>query len=131
MSAALRHWGTRPALVVAHLVAVASTSTLFFGGHLWAAAAFSALAGISLGAITSLQGLYTNELTDPQHFGTLFGALQSVIGVGGAAGPALGGLVLDLAGSPRLLVLAMTIALLVAVVTLATAPVRQSHGAEL
>jgi hypothetical protein len=74
--------------VAAHLVAVASAGALLLSGHLWAAVTFSVLAGISLGAITSLQGLYTNELIDPQHFGALFGALQGVIGIGGAAGPA-------------------------------------------
>jgi hypothetical protein len=69
--------------VAAHLVAVASAGALLFSGHLWAAVTFSVLAGISLGAITSLQGLYTKELIDPQHFGALFGALQGVIGIGG------------------------------------------------
>jgi MFS family permease len=110
------------ALVAAHLIAVADAITLLAGGYLWAAVAFSALAGISLGAITSLQGLYTKELIDPEQFRTLFGALQGVIGIGGAAGSAIGGFVLDLGGSHRLLVLAMIIGLLVAVVVLATIP---------
>ena len=118
----LRHSGTRPALVVAHLVAVASAGALLLSGRLWAAIVFSVLAGISLGAITSLQGLYTKELIDPQHFGALFGALQGFIGIGGAAGPALGGLVLDLGGSHRLIVIIMTLGLAVAIAVLATGP---------
>jgi MFS family permease len=122
LGAVLRHWGTRRALVAAHLVAVASAGALLLSGHLWAAVTFSVLAGISLGAITSLQGLYTNELIDPQHFGALFGALQGVIGIGGAAGPALGGLVLDLGGSHRLLVVVMTVGLVAAIAVLATGP---------
>jgi MFS family permease len=110
--------------VVAHLVALASAGALLLSGQLWAAVAFGVLAGVSLGAITSLQGLYTKELIDPQHFGALFGALQGVIGIGGAAGPAIGGLVLDLGGSHRLLVAVMTVDLAVAVVVLATGPSR-------
>ncbi len=120
LGAVLRHWGTRPALVAGHLVAVASAGALLLSGHLWAAVTFSVLAGISLGAITSLQGIYTKELIDPQHFGALFGALQGVIGIGGAAGPALGGLVLDLGGSHRLLVVVMTVGLVAAIAVLAT-----------
>jgi MFS family permease len=65
LGAAVQRWGTRRALVGAHLVAIAGAGTLLASGHLWAAAAFSVLAGISLGAITSLQGLYTKELIDP------------------------------------------------------------------
>jgi hypothetical protein len=48
---------------------------------------YSLLAGTSLGAISTLQGIYTNELVDPRHLGMLFGAQQAAFGVGGSLGP--------------------------------------------
>jgi len=74
------------------------------------------LAGISLGAITWLQGIYTtNELVDSEQFGTLLSALQGVIGAGG---PALGGLILILGYSRRFLIVPMMVGLLLAVAVL-------------
>lgn len=118
LGVALRSYGARRTLVAAHVGAIASSGLLLASGDLWVAIAFSVLAGGSLGAITSLQGIYTKQLIDPHQFGTVFGGLQAVIGIGGAAGPALGGLILDLGGPHRLLVLPMTIGLLAALARL-------------
>ena len=85
---------------------------------------------MALGAITSLQGVYTKELVDPKQFGTIFGALQTAIGVGGACGPAIGGVLLDLTGgSTRLLVVPMAVGLLAASLLLALRPRAASRRA--
>ena len=71
------------------------------GGRLPAAIAYCLLGGISLGAASALQGIYTSQLADPRHLGMLFGAQQAVYGAGGAACPALGADLLALTGSYR------------------------------
>jgi MFS family permease len=53
-----------------------------------------------------------------REFGSLFGVLQCVMGIGGAIGPAIGGLVLDLGGSRRLLAVPMAIGLVIAIAVL-------------
>ena len=58
----LRHLGTRPKLVAAHLFAILAVALLLLSGPIWTAVLFSLLAGISLGAITSMQGIYRKQL---------------------------------------------------------------------
>jgi len=91
--------GTRRTIVLAYAVGAASMPLLFAGGTLALALAFSLLAGAATGALSALQGIYTHELADPQHLGALLGTQQALFEVGGAAGPAVAGLLLGATGS--------------------------------
>lgn len=95
----IKHTGARHALVLANAVGAVGALLLFASGTLAPAFAFSLFAGISIGALSSLQGIYTRELVDPHHLGTLLGTQQAVFGVGGAIGPAAGGALLGLTHS--------------------------------
>jgi predicted MFS family arabinose efflux permease len=98
---AIRLLGIRGALVAASVLAAAAAFALAVGGRLPAALAYCLLGGISLGAMSALQGIYTSQLADPADLGMLLGAQQAAYGIGGAAGPALGAALLALTGSYR------------------------------
>jgi predicted MFS family arabinose efflux permease len=91
--------GTQRALVLTYLTGAVAAVVLFASGTIVVALAYSALAGASLGAISTLEGIYTHELVDPEHLGVLFGVQVAVFSIGGAAGPAVAGGLLDSTGS--------------------------------
>jgi len=81
------------------LITAAASVTLLASGQIPAAVAYSLLGGISLGAISALQGIYTQELVPPQDLGLLFGAQQAAFGAGGALGPAAAAVLLAVTSS--------------------------------
>jgi MFS family permease len=91
--------GTRRALVLTYSTGAVAAVVLFASGTIVVALVYSALAGASLGAISTLEGIYTHELVDSEHLGVLFGVQVAVFSIGGAAGPALAGGLLDSTGS--------------------------------
>lgn len=115
----LRRFGTRRAIVAAHVVAAVGSLLLIASGNLALALAYSLLAGASLGGLSALQGIYTHELVEARHLGILFGAQQALYGIGGAAGPILAGALLDATGSWALLLAGVAAAFVLAAVMLA------------
>jgi predicted MFS family arabinose efflux permease len=91
--------GARRTLVIAYVIGAIAALLLFAGGSLAMALVLSFLAGSSFGALDSLRGIYTQELVDPCHLGTLLGSQQAVFGFGGAIGPAVAGLLIDATSS--------------------------------
>jgi MFS family permease len=73
--------------------------TIFVSGTLALALLFSLLAGASVGAVYTLQGVYAYELIDPRHLGMVLGIQQAVFAVGGAIGPVAAGALLGATGS--------------------------------
>ncbi|MHB8399307.1 MAG: MFS transporter [Candidatus Limnocylindrales bacterium] len=121
----VRRFGTRRAIVVAHVVAAAGSLLLIASGSLVGALAYSLLAGASLGSLSALQGIYTHELIDARHLGMLFGAQQALYGIGGAAGPLLAGVLLDATGSFPLLLVGIAAAFAIAAAILAAPAARR------
>ena len=95
----LRRLGARRTLVAAYLTAAVAAALLLASGDLAIALTYSVLAGASIGALSTLQGIYTNELVDPRHLAMLMGAQQAVFGIGGAVGPILAGVLIDTTGA--------------------------------
>jgi len=95
----IKQIGARNTLVVAYAIGAVGAPLLFASGTLALALVFSLFAGVSVGALSSLQGIYTHELVDPRQLGTLLGTQQAVFGVGGAIGPAVAGALLGATGS--------------------------------
>lgn len=127
----------RATIVGANIAGAAAAVVLLAGGGLALALTYSLLAGISLGAISALQGIYTRELVDPRHLGMLFGAQQAAFGIGGALGPVLGGALLALTGSydPIIVIIAGAFVasgalLLLPAVRPSSAPVQPDHRKE-
>ena len=59
--------------------------------HIVPAIGYSLLAGVSLGALSTLQGIYTNELVGGENLSLLMGAQQAVFALGSALGPVIAG----------------------------------------
>lgn len=95
----LRHLGARRTIAAASILAAAASVTLLASRQISAAVAYSLLGGVSLGAISALQGIYTQELVPPQDLGLLFGVQQAAFGAGGALGPAAAAVLLAITGS--------------------------------
>jgi MFS family permease len=118
---AVRHLGTRRTLVVTHAIAAGAALLLLGTNRLAVAIAYSLLAGASIGALYALQGIYTTELVDRRHLGMLVAVQQAVFAFGGALGPIVLGVLLQLGGSHRLLTLPASVALIVAAMILSPA----------
>jgi MFS family permease len=84
-------FGTKPTILIALVVALAGALLLLLSHIIGVAISYSVLAGISLGALSSLQGIYTNELVGSNDLSLLMGAQQAVFAVGGAFGPVIAG----------------------------------------
>jgi predicted MFS family arabinose efflux permease len=118
----LRRFGARHTLVAASILAAVAAVTLLASGQIPAAVAYSLLGGASLGAISALQGIYTQQLAAPQDLGLLFGAQQAAYGAGGALGPAIGGALLAVTGSYTPVIIAVAAAFLGSAAMLIPAP---------
>ena len=129
LSPLLARLGARRTIVVSFAVGGAGTLLLLAGGHVVPALLYSLLAGASIGAMYTLQGIYTNELVGQTDLSLLMGAQAAVFSVGGAAGPVLAGALFAATGSYQPVVLVTAAALLGAALLMAAAPRRPSGQA--
>ena len=125
----LRRLGTRTTIIVTFLVGAAGAALLLFSGHVATAVLYSLLAGASIGAVYTLQGIYTHELVGEANLGLVMGAQQALFATGGAAGPLLAGVLLQTAHSYTPALLITVIAFLIAAATIATGGRPQPAGA--
>ena len=104
--------GARTTIVVAYILGAVAALLLWVSGTLVLALVFSLMAGASIGALSSLQGIYTHELVDARHLGALLGTQQAVFGVGAALGPLLAGSLLEITRSytPTILIVIIAFA---------------------
>jgi predicted MFS family arabinose efflux permease len=126
----LRRFGARRTIAAASILAAAAAITLLASRQVPAAIAYSLLGGASLGAISALQGIYTQQLVAPQDLGLLFGAQQAAYGAGGALGPALGGALLAATSSfhPVIITIAATFLASAAMLIRSPAPPAPASG---
>jgi MFS family permease len=99
LSPVMGRFGARPTVVFSYVTAGGGAALLLVSGSVPAEVAYSLLAGASIGAIYTLQGIYTNELVGAENLSLLMGAQQAVFAVGGAAGPLLAGVLFQAGGS--------------------------------
>jgi len=118
LSPMLRRLGARRTILLSLLAGSIGTMFLLVGGHVAPAIAYSILAGASIGAMYTLQGIYTNELVGRDNLSLLMGAQQAVFAVGAAAGPVLAGSLFATANSYVGVVLLTAAGLLVGAVIL-------------
>lgn len=121
----IRRLGTRDTIVLSYVVAACAMPLLFLSNWLALALAFSLLAGATTGALSALQGIYTHELADEQHLGTLLGTQQALFEVGGALGPAVAGGLLETTGSYTPTIIAIAAGFAVAAGILIAGPRRE------
>ena len=116
----LRRLGTLATIVITFLVGAAGAALLLLSGHVATAILYSVLAGASIGAVYTLQGIYTHELVGDADLGLVMGAQQALFATGGAVGPALAGILLATTHSYTPALLVTVAAFLVAACTIAT-----------
>jgi MFS family permease len=121
LSPLLRRLGARRTIVLSLIVAAVGTLLLLASGHVAPAVLYSVLAGASIGAMYTLQGIYTNELVGDANLSMLMGGQAAVFAVGGATGPVLAGTIFAATGSYVLVVWLTTAALGVAALIMSTA----------
>lgn len=95
----LQRLGTRRTIVLSLVAGAGGTLLLLASGDVGPAIAYSLQAGASIGAMYTLQGIYTNELVGQANLSLLMGAQAAVFAIGGAAGPVLAGTVFAATGS--------------------------------
>jgi MFS family permease len=99
LSALLARLGTKPTIIVALLAALTGVLLLLASHHLVPAIGYCLLAGISLSALSTLQGIYTNELVGSENLSLLMGAQQAAFAAGSAFGPVMAGAIFQASGS--------------------------------
>ncbi|MBW3657455.1 MAG: MFS transporter [Actinobacteria bacterium] len=95
----VRRFGSYLALRVSLVLAAVGALLLPFAGDLPTAVTFTAVAGVAIGALAALEGIYAGDVTAHEVLGTTLGAYSLVRGIGSAVGPVLGGLLADAVGS--------------------------------
>ena len=114
--------GTRPTVVLALVLALAGALMLLASHHLVPAIGYSLLAGVSFGAISTLQGIYTNELVGDENLSLLMGAQQAVFAIGSAVGPVIAGAIFEADDSYTPVVLVVAAGLLASAIILGGGP---------
>jgi hypothetical protein len=114
---------------VSFLAGGIGTMLLRASGHVAPAIAYSILADASIGAMYTLQGIYTNELVGQDNLSLIMGAQQAVFAVGGAAGPVLAGTIFAATNSYVAVVLLTGAGLLTAAGIMSTSGVKARGGA--
>jgi MFS family permease len=97
--------GTKVIIAVGALLLIGASS-------LPIAIAFVVVAGLGLGAVSPLEGIYAREVLPPEDLGTLMGALHLLLGIAAGLGPVLAGVLVDLTGILWAGLLLATLALL-------------------
>ena len=99
MGFASDHLGRFPSLIGASLLVVGLFVALGLGLPHGAISAVAALSGFAFGTWLALYGPTATDLFGMRSAGSIYGALYLSYGLGGLAGPMLGGLLADLSGS--------------------------------
>jgi MFS family permease len=110
--------GTRPTIIIALALAFVAALLLLASHHIVPAIGYSLLAGVSLGALSTVQGIYTNELVGGENLSLLMGAQQAVFALGSALGPVIAGAIFQADNSYAPVVLLTAAGLLVSAVVL-------------
>lgn len=91
--------GSRTTLRGSYLLMGAGALLLIGAGDVLRASLFAVVAGVGIGAMAAVESIHAAEVFDGPSMGTHLGVMGLLRGVGGALGPTLGGLAVDLTGS--------------------------------
>jgi MFS family permease len=123
----VRRIGSFRALRGSLVLAAVGALILPLSGQLPTAVAFTLVAGIAIGALAALEGIYTGDITDPGVLGTTLGSYSLVRGIGAAVGPVAGGFLAGTLGSRGPSLVLSAIALVIGAVLLR--PATAEHAA--
>lgn len=89
---------TRVVLIVAKAMVAGGAILLAFSGNVTIAVLFVLVAGVGIGAVSPLDGIYAREVLPANDLGTLMGSLHFVGGIMSGLGPLAGAFVIDATG---------------------------------
>lgn len=96
LPAVVRRFGSRPTLQSSYALTAVSAGVLIGAGSPVQAGSYALLAGLSIGAMVAIEGIFAAEVFDGPTLGTSLGIMALLRGMGAALGPTLGGALIDL-----------------------------------
>ncbi len=100
LTAAMKRFGA-PRLMIASRALLGVAALLLLGSGQWAVAVlYVAIAGITIGALSALDGVIARSVIGAENFGAVMGGIGLLSTLGGSLGPILGGQLRDWSGSP-------------------------------
>ncbi len=119
--------GARRSLVLSYFCAAAAVVLLGFSGTVPVALVYVVVAGIAVGVVAPVAGVYAHEIFPPERVATLMGTERMFGGLGGAIGPLTAGVLAETAGTRApILVMAFVCALAAGVVLIIGEALRSS-----
>lgn len=110
--------GSNVALRGSFVLTAAGALLLPAAGTIVTALVFTVVAGVAIGALAALEGIYAAEITDPAVLGVTLGTFSLLRGLGSALGPVVGGPIVDVTGSRTWPLLLAAVAAVAAAVVL-------------
>jgi predicted MFS family arabinose efflux permease len=98
--AAINRYTASKLIVIARVLLGVSALFLLLSGNVVMALIYIVLAGITIGALSALDGVVAREIVRPEVFGTVMGGVGLVATLGGSFGPIFAGWLRDLFDSP-------------------------------
>ena len=107
--AAMRQFGA-PRLMIAARMLLGVAALLLLGSGRWAIAVlYVAIAGITIGALSALDGVVARSVIGSENFGAIMGGVGLVSTLGGSIGPILGGQLRDAFNTPAASMVLVTV----------------------
>jgi MFS family permease len=98
--AAINRYTASRLIVIARVLLGISALFLLGSGNIALALIYIVLAGVTIGALSALDGVVAREIVQPEVFGTVMGGIGLVATIGGSLGPIFAGWLRDLFDSP-------------------------------
>lgn len=96
----IERFGAPPLVVAARLLIAGAAIMILLSGNIVAALIYTVLAGVSIGALSALDGVVARSIIPEGRFGTVMGGMGLVATIGGSLGPIVGGSLRDSSDSP-------------------------------
>ena len=98
--AAINRFTAPRLIVIARALLGISALFLLGSGNLVLALIYIVLAGVTIGALSALDGVVARDIVQPEVFGTVMGGIGLIATLGGSLGPIFGGWLRDVFDSP-------------------------------
>ena len=98
--AAINRYTAPKLIVIARVLLGFSALFLLGSGNIALALIYIVLAGVTIGALSALDGVVARDIVQPEVFGTVMGGIGLVATLGGSLGPIFAGWLRDLFDSP-------------------------------
>ncbi len=98
--AAINRFTASRLIVIARALLGISALFLLGSGNLVLALIYIVLAGVTIGALSALDGVVARDIVQPEVFGTVMGGIGLIATLGGSLGPIFGGWLRDVFDSP-------------------------------